>query len=86
MVLDLNRKVKNLTDSVSLLNILLKGTTLLNRELRHATHFKAMIRHGKFHWKSCSFIHELPGVNNMYGTWEVFSLTSMPSVPRVSEH
>lgn len=41
MVLDVNRKVKNLTDSVSLLNSLLKGTTLLNRELQH---FKAMIR------------------------------------------
>lgn len=69
-MLDVNRKEKKnkktLTDSVSLLNTLLKGTTLPNRELWHAIHLKAMIQLGKLHWENGSFIHELPRVNNMY--------------------
>lgn len=67
IVLDVNRKGKK-PDSVSLLNTLPKGTILLNRELWHATHFKAMIQHGKFHRKSCSVIHEVPRVKNVCKT------------------
>lgn len=60
----MDRKGENLSEGISPLNTLLKGTMLLNRELWHAAHFKPVIQHGKFHWKSYSFIHELQRVNN----------------------
>lgn len=34
---------------------------------QRATAFQGNDSDGKFHWKSCSFTHELPGVNNKHG-------------------